>query len=63
MIILGDCGEVLKKIDDKSVDLIITSPPYKSIDGFSYGLMRDVFQQLYRVQADNTLFFVNYPRP
>ena len=24
----GDCLEVMKKIPDKSVDLIITSPPY-----------------------------------
>lgn len=27
-IYLGDCLEVMKKIDDKSIDLIITDPPY-----------------------------------
>ena len=26
--ITGDCGEVLKDIPSKSVDLILTSPPY-----------------------------------
>lgn len=28
-IILGDCYELIKQVDDKSVDLIITDPPYK----------------------------------
>ena len=60
MIILGDCEDVLKKMDDKSIDLVITSPPYKSEDGFSYTLMRDVFRQLYRVQTDDTLLFLNF---
>ena len=27
-IILGDCREVLKDIDENSIDLIVTSPPY-----------------------------------
>ncbi len=58
--ILGYCEEELKKIGDKYIDLVITSPPYKSVDGFSYALMRDVFRQLYRVQADDTLFFLNF---
>ena len=60
MIILGDCESELKKMDDKSIELVITSPPYKEKDGFSYALMRDVFRQLYRVQADDTLFFLNF---
>lgn len=57
---LGDCEEILKTMGDKSIDLVITSPPYKSADGFSYALMRDVFRQLYRVQEENTLFFLNF---
>jgi site-specific DNA-methyltransferase (adenine-specific)/modification methylase len=28
MIIQGDCLEVMKKMDNKSVDIVITSPPY-----------------------------------
>ena len=27
-VIWGDCFEVLKKIPDKSVDLVLTDPPY-----------------------------------
>jgi site-specific DNA-methyltransferase (adenine-specific) len=30
----GDCLELLKKLDDNSVDLIITSPPYSDIKGY-----------------------------
>lgn len=29
-VICGDCLEVMKEIPDKSVDLVITSPPYKN---------------------------------
>lgn len=36
MIIEGDCLEVLSKMDDDSVDLIITSPPYE--DARTYGV-------------------------
>ena len=28
-IIQGDCKDVLKTIDDNSIDLIVTSPPYR----------------------------------
>lgn len=30
---LGDCLEVMKDIPDKSVDLIVTDPPYRTISG------------------------------
>ncbi len=30
-IILGDCREVLKDLDENSIDLIVTSPPYADI--------------------------------
>jgi len=30
-IILGDCKEVLKDLDESSIDLIVTSPPYADI--------------------------------
>ena len=36
-IILGDCLEVLKKQDDNSVDLIVTSPPYADQRTKTYG--------------------------
>jgi len=36
-IILGECLEVLKKMEDNSVDLIITSPPYSDQRSSTYG--------------------------
>ena len=54
-VVLGDCLEVMKKIPDKSVDLVVTSPPYNknsanrkynpkdswSKAGISYGDFKD----------------------
>ncbi len=34
---LGDCRDVLKKIDDNSIDLIFTSPPYADRRSRTYG--------------------------
>ena len=36
-IYLGDCYELIKQIPDKSVDLIITDPPYEIVGGGSGG--------------------------
>lgn len=36
-IILGDCLEVLKKIETNSIDLIVTSPPYSDQRSSTYG--------------------------
>lgn len=36
-IILGDCKEKLKLLDDNSVDLIVTSPPYADQRKNTYG--------------------------
>lgn len=36
-IILGDCLSVLKKMEDNSVDLIVTSPPYSDQRNSTYG--------------------------
>lgn len=36
-IYLGDCKDVLKNIEDNSVDLIITSPPYTDQRKGTYG--------------------------
>ncbi len=34
---LGDCKEMLKKVPDNSVDLIVTSPPYADQRKGTYG--------------------------
>jgi site-specific DNA-methyltransferase (adenine-specific) len=36
-IILGDCREVLKGLDENSIDLIVTSPPYADSRNDTYG--------------------------
>ena len=32
---LGDCLEIMKDIPDKSVDLVVTSPPYDNLRGYN----------------------------
>ena len=48
-VILGDCLEEIKKLDDNSIDLIVTSPPYDNIEGAGYSKgMKDIlFLKLY----------------
>ena len=36
-VILGDCLDVLKKLDSNSIDLIVTSPPYSDQRNSTYG--------------------------
>ena len=36
-VIEGDCLTVLKTIPDKSIDLVLTSPPYEDFNGAGYG--------------------------
>ncbi|HLA48689.1 MAG TPA: DNA methyltransferase, partial [Nitrospinota bacterium] len=36
-ILLGDCKKVLKTLEDNSVDLIVTSPPYADSRSATYG--------------------------
>ncbi len=36
-VILGDCFDVLKKMEENSVDLIVTSPPYADQRKNTYG--------------------------
>ena len=53
-IICGDCVEVMKKFPDKSVDIIVTSPPYDSVrnyNGFNFNL-HDTGKEIFRVLKD-----------
>ena len=61
-LILGDCLEELKKIEDGSIDCVITSPPYEDIAGAGYTAnSKDVlFLKLYSEFIDN--LFVEYKR-
>lgn len=55
-----DCLDGLKLLPDNSVDLIITSPPYKDVDGFSEDFIQQVFVELFSVCKNNSLFFLNF---
>ena len=53
-IICGDAVEVLRKLPDESVDLVVTSPPYDDLrvyNGYSVDL-HAVGAELYRVLKD-----------
>lgn len=52
----GDCLELMKRLDDGSVDLTVTSPPYDNlrtyngnIDQWCFEKFRGIAQELYRV--------------
>jgi site-specific DNA-methyltransferase (adenine-specific) len=69
-LILGDCLEVIKTFEDKSMDLVITSPPYNI--GINYNEYKDtkslneylnwlnkIFIEIKRVLKDNGSIFLN----
>lgn len=56
----GDCLEVLRTFPNESIDLVITSPPYKEEDGYSQSLMKDMVSEVYRVLRPNSLFYLNF---
>ena len=62
MLKLGDCLDHLKNIENNSVDLIITSPPYEDVNGAGYtAKSKDVlFLKLYSEFLDKV--FKEYKR-
>ena len=56
-----ECVTGIKElIANDSVDLIITSPPYKEQDGFTWNLIEDVANECFRVLKNNSLCFINF---
>jgi site-specific DNA-methyltransferase (adenine-specific) len=55
-----DCRFGMLDIDSDSIDLVVTSPPYKAEDGYDCGLMMSVAHQSYRILKPNSLCFVNF---
>lgn len=54
-IYLGDCLEIMKDIDDKSIDLTVTSPPYDNLrdyNGNSAFNFKGIAKELYRITKD-----------
>lgn len=53
-VIHGDCLEVMQNIPDKSIDMILTSPPYDNLrtyNGYSFDF-EGIVKELYRVTKD-----------
>lgn len=58
--ICGDSLEEVDKLDRDSIDLVITSPPYKAADGYTNELIRGVFESVHRVLNDSGVCFINF---
>lgn len=55
-----DCNKGLFTLNKESIDLIITSPPYKDEDGYHKAVTSTIFLDLYNVAKKNSLFFLNF---
>lgn len=57
---LGDCLELMKDISDKSIDLVITSPPYDDLRNYNSKVdFKAVAQELYRIIKDGGVIVWN----
>jgi site-specific DNA-methyltransferase (adenine-specific) len=51
----GDCLELMQSLDDTSIDLVVTSPPYDNLRTYNGGIIwsdavwKAAFQELFRV--------------
>ena len=58
VVLHGDCLELMKDIPDKSIDMVLTSPPYDNLRTYNGSLewgehvWKPVIQELYRVTKD-----------
>lgn len=58
--LIGDNKDLVKSLDDNSIDLIITSPPYKDEDGFLDIDFKYLYSELFRIAKPSSLFFLNF---
>jgi site-specific DNA-methyltransferase (adenine-specific)/site-specific DNA-methyltransferase (cytosine-N4-specific) len=70
MILEGDCFELIKTLEDNSVDLVITSPPYADIVNYGVNVsikkpkeycdwLLPLFDEIYRVLKPSGSFILN----
>lgn len=59
-VLLASMEKVLPLIPRRSVDVTVTSPPYKTEDGYTPKLMDTMFCEMYRAHKDRTYAFVNF---
>lgn len=50
----------MRGLASDSVDLIVTSPPYKDKDGYSETMMLECLREMFRVLKPNSLAFINF---
>ncbi len=55
-----DCLQGLRGLKDNSIDICVTSPVYKDSDGYNSITLSAIFNQIYRVLKDDSLFFLNF---
>jgi len=63
-VICGDCLEVMKEIPDKSVDLVLTDPPYPDYHKEIYGYKKGLLKELKRFSCKQLIFWsakVDFP--
>ena len=54
MIMLGDCLDIMRQMDDRCIDLTVTSPPYDSLrkyNGYCFDF-ENIAKELYRITKD-----------
>lgn len=55
-VICGDCLEVMKQIPDKTIDLVLTDPPY-GLDGEeSFDLTKEAIKECQRISRTQLVF-------
>ena len=63
-IICGDCIDVMKDIPDKSIDLILTDPPYPDYHQELYGFKKELIDGLKKFECRQLIFWsakVDFP--
>ncbi len=59
-ILHGDCLDLFKEIDAGSVSAVMTSPPYKTRDNFSYKMIAAAAKEIHAVLKPGGLAFINF---
>jgi len=60
-LIYGDCSEKIKEIDDASIDLIVTSPPYDNLRDYNnssewnFEIFQIIANEIYRVMKEKAI--------
>ncbi len=55
-----DCVRGMRELPENCIDVAICSPPYKTEDNYSDGLMKSAFSEIFAILKDNSLFFLNF---